>query len=85
MGAARFTERLSSLDARLNSRRGRDQAFARDLAADMPTTPDTAVLNTVADRLGQVIETGTPTKPKLCCASLIAELRVNGRGEILPA
>jgi hypothetical protein len=66
---ARFNERLSGLDARLDSLRGQDQALARDLAADTPTTPDTAALNAVADHLGQVIETATPTKPKHCCAS----------------
>jgi hypothetical protein len=39
LNPARFTERLSSLDARLDSLRGQDQALARDLAADTP--PDT--------------------------------------------
>ena len=84
LSAARFTERLSSLDARLDSLRGQDQALARDLAADAPTTPDTAALHAVADQLGQVIETGDPDQAKALLRILIAELRVNSRNEILP-
>ncbi len=84
LNPARFNERLSSLDARLDSLRGQDQALARDLAADTPTTPDAAALNAVADQLGQVIETGDPDQAKALLRILIAELRVNSRSEILP-
>jgi site-specific DNA recombinase len=80
----RFTERLSNLDARLDSLRGQDQTLARDLAADTPTTPDAAALNAVADQLRQVIETGDPDQAKALLRILIAELRVNSRSEILP-
>ncbi len=84
LNPARFNERLSNLDARLDSLRGQDQALARDLTADTPTTPDTADLNTVADQLGQVIETGDPDQAKALLHILIAELQVNSRNEILP-
>jgi hypothetical protein len=84
LNPARFNERLSSLDASVGGLRGQDQALARDLAADTPTTLDTAALNAVADRLGQVIETGDPDQAKALLRILIAELRVNSRSEILP-
>jgi hypothetical protein len=84
LSPARFNERLSSLDARLDSLHGQDQALARELAADTPTTPDAAALNAVADQLGQVIETGDPDQAKALLRILIAELRVNSRSEILP-
>ncbi|HEV3094937.1 MAG TPA: hypothetical protein VGY30_10540 [Solirubrobacteraceae bacterium] len=84
LSAARFTERLSSLDARLDSLRGQDQTLARDLDADTPTTPDAAALNAIADQLGRVIETGDPDQAKALLRILIAELRVNSRDEILP-
>ena len=84
LNPTRFNERLSNLDTRLDSLRGQDQALARDLAADTPTTPDTGALNAVADQLGQVIETGDPDQSKALLRILIAELRVNSRSEILP-
>jgi hypothetical protein len=73
-----------SRDARLDSLRGQDQTLARDLAADTPTTPDTAALHAVADQLGQVIETGDPDQAKALLRIIIAELRINSRDEILP-
>jgi site-specific DNA recombinase len=84
LNPARFNERLSSLDARLDSLRGQDQTLALELAADTPTTPDTAALNAVADQLGRVIETGDPDQAKALLRILISELRVNSRSEILP-
>ena len=81
---ARFKERLSALDTRLDALRAQDQAFARELAADTPTTPDTAALHAVADHLAHVIANGDPDQTKALLRILIADLRVNGRAEILP-
>jgi Replication-relaxation/Recombinase zinc beta ribbon domain/Recombinase len=80
----RFNERLTALDVRLDALRGQDQALARELAADIPAIPDTAALRAVADQLGQVIATGDPDRTKALLRTLIAELRVNSRSEILP-
>jgi hypothetical protein len=47
------------------------------------TTPDTANLAAVADRLEGVIATGDPKQAEALLRLLIKELRVNGRREIL--
>jgi hypothetical protein len=57
---------------------------SRALAADVPTIPDTAALRAVADQLGQVLATGDPDRTKALLRTLIAELHVNSRSEILP-
>jgi site-specific DNA recombinase len=61
---ARFKERLSALDTRLDALQAQDQALARELAADAPTTPDTAALHAVADHLAHVIATGDTDQTK---------------------
>src|SRR4029077_10746121 len=81
---ARFKERLSALDTRLDALQAQDQALANELAADTPTTPDTAALHAVADQLGHVIATGDAEQAKALLATLIADLCVNSRNEILP-
>jgi len=57
---ARFKQRLSTLDARLDALHGQDRALALELAADAPTTPDTATLHAIADRLDHVVAHGEP-------------------------
>lgn len=81
---ARFKERLSALDTRLDALNGQEQALASDLAAEAPTTPDTATLQAVADRLGHTIGHSDPDQAKALLRILIAELQVNSRSEILP-
>jgi hypothetical protein len=46
--------------------------------------PDTATLRAVADNLDLVISRGEPERAKALLATLIVELRVNSRSEILP-
>jgi hypothetical protein len=75
---------LSVLDTRLEALQAQDQALARELAADAPTTPDTAALHAVADQLARVIATGDTDQIKALLRILIADLRVNSRAEILP-
>jgi hypothetical protein len=60
------------------------QDLVRELAADTPTTPDTAQLQAVADHLGQVIATGDTDQTKALLRILIADLRINSRAEVLP-
>jgi hypothetical protein len=81
---ARSKERLSGLDARLGALQGQDQALGRETAGDTPATPDAATLEAVADELGHVVATGDTDQAKALLRILIAELRVNGRREILP-
>lgn len=61
-----------------------DQALASELAADAPTTPDTATLRAVAEQLGRTLAHGDPDQAKALLRILIVELRVNSRSEILP-
>jgi site-specific DNA recombinase len=84
LNVAHFSERVSTLRARLDALRDRDQALAADLAANEPTAPDTASLKAVADRLDYVIANGEREQTKALLATLIDELRVNSRNEILP-
>jgi site-specific DNA recombinase len=81
---ARFKQRLSALDARLDALQGQDQALASELAAETPTKPDTAALQAVADHLDHTITHGEPEQAKALLATLIANLRINSRKEILP-
>jgi site-specific DNA recombinase len=81
---ARFKQRLSALDARLDALHGQDQALALELAADAPTAPDTATLHAVANQLDHVIANGEPEQAKALLAILIADLRVNSWAEVLP-
>jgi site-specific DNA recombinase len=81
---ARFKERLSALDTRLDALQAQDQALAFELAADTPITPDTVALHAVADELGQVIAAGDTDQTKTLLRILIADLLVNSRREILP-
>jgi len=81
---ARFKQRLSALYARLNTLHGQDQALVLEIAADTPTTPDTAGLEAVADELGRVVASGDSDQAKALLRILIAELQVNSRAEILP-
>ncbi|HEX4837820.1 MAG TPA: hypothetical protein VFV03_04775, partial [Solirubrobacteraceae bacterium] len=60
-----------------------DQALARELAAEAPTTPDTAALHAVADQLADVIANGDTDQAKALLRILIADLRINSRREIL--
>jgi hypothetical protein len=55
-----------------------------ELGADTPTTPDTATLHAIADRLDHVIANGEPEQAKALLAILIADLRINSRAEVLP-
>jgi site-specific DNA recombinase len=84
LNAAHFGERIGTLRARLAALTDRDQALAGDLAASTPAAPDTASLNAVAYRLDYVIANGEREQSKALLATLIAELRVNSRSEILP-
>jgi hypothetical protein len=79
-----FKERRSALDTRLDALCGQDQTLALELAAEEPTTPDTAALHADADRLGRTIAHGDTDQAKALLRILIADLRVNSRAEILP-
>ena len=81
---ARFKQRLSARDARLDALYGQDQALALEMAADTPTTPDTATLRAIAAQLDHVIANGEPEQAKALLAILIADLRINSRAEVLP-
>jgi site-specific DNA recombinase len=84
LDAACFSERVSALYARLQALRDQDGQLAHDLAARAPTAPDRAELAALADQLEDLIATGDPDQAKALLRLLIAELRVNGRDEILP-
>jgi hypothetical protein len=60
------------------------KALALEMAAGVPTTPDTATLQAVADHLEHTIAHGEPEQAKALLAILIADLRVNSRSEVLP-
>ncbi len=81
---ARFKERIIALDTRLGALRDQDEVLTQDPAAEAPAAPDDAALRAVADNLDQVIARGEPERAKALIATLIAELRVNSRSEILP-
>jgi site-specific DNA recombinase len=81
---ARFNERLSALDARLDALHDQDQALAGKLAAEASATPDAAALPAVADRLPETIAGGDADPAKALLRILIAGVRVNGRHEIVP-
>jgi len=59
-------------------------SLAHEIAADTPTTPDTATLRAVADHLDHVIAHAEPEQAKALLAILIADLRINSRTEVLP-
>jgi site-specific DNA recombinase len=84
LAPARFKERITALDTRLGALRDQDQVLAQDLAADAPAVPDTKALRAVADNLDQLIARDDPERAKALLATLIVELRVNSRSEILP-
>jgi site-specific DNA recombinase len=81
---ARFKERLSALDTRLDALQAQDQARARELAADTPTNA----------RHGRAPRRRRPARPrhrhgryrptKALLRILIADLRINSRNEVLP-
>jgi hypothetical protein len=80
----RHIKRPDALDMRLDAlQRPRDQAPSRELAAATPTTPDTAALQAVADRLGHTIAHGDPDQAKALLRILIADPYVSGRAEVL--
>jgi site-specific DNA recombinase len=81
---ARFKERLSALDTRVDALQAQDQALARELTADTLTAPDTTALHAVADQLAHVIANGDTDQTKALLRILIADLHVNSRNEILP-
>ena len=81
---ARFKQRLSALDTRLDALHEQDQTLASELSAEAPTTPDSSALRAVADQLGHTIAHGDPDQAKALLRILIAELQVNSRSEILP-
>jgi septal ring factor EnvC (AmiA/AmiB activator) len=81
---ARFKERITALDTRLGALRDQDQVLARDLAADALAVLDTVTLRAVADNLDLVISRGEPERARALLGTLIVELRVNSRSEILP-
>ncbi len=81
---ARFKERVSALDARLDTLHGQDQTLDHEMKAATPTTPDTVTLEAVADELGRVVATGDSDRAKALLRILIADLQVNSRAEILP-
>jgi hypothetical protein len=56
----------------------------KELVLDERTTPDTATLQAVADRLDHVIAHGEPEQAKALLGILIADLRINSRNEVLP-
>jgi site-specific DNA recombinase len=80
----RFKERLSTLDARLDALHEQEQALARELGAEAPTTPDRAALQAVADQLTGVIASGDIDQAKALLRILVADVRVNGRREVVP-
>lgn len=69
---------------RLDPSKPKTQALACELAADAPTTPDTAALHAVVDQLAHVIATGDTDQTKALLRILIADLRVNSRRGIVP-
>ncbi len=84
LNPSRFKERITALDTRLGAPRDQDQVLAQDLAADASAVPDTTALRAVADNLDQLIARDQPERAKALLATLIVELRVNSRSEILP-
>jgi len=84
LDAKRFQSRMDALQAKLDGLRDQDQQLAHDLAAEAPTTPDTAELHATANALEDAIRQGNPKHTKALLRILIAELRVNSRAEIVP-
>jgi hypothetical protein len=81
---ARFEDRLSALDARLEALNEQDAELGRTLATQAHTAPDVAALATVADRLERTIAEANPKQARALLRLLIKELKVNGKSEILP-
>ena len=48
------------------------------------TTPDTANLAQLAHQLDQIIATGSPEQAKELLRLLVKDIRVHGRGKIIP-
>jgi site-specific DNA recombinase len=84
LNPVRFKERITALDTRLGALRDQDQVLAQDLAAEAPAVPDTTALRAVADNLDRLIARDEPERAKALLGTLIVELRVNSRSEILP-
>jgi exonuclease VII small subunit len=84
LDSGRFQTRLSALETRLDALREQDAELAQQLAPEAATTPDSADLEAVADRLERTIAEADPRQAKALLRLLIKDLRVNGRSEILP-
>jgi hypothetical protein len=84
LDAKRFQTRVSALERRLADLREQDLDLAARVATEPPTTPDTANLAAVANRLERVITDSDPKQAKALLRLLVKDLRVNGRREILP-
>ncbi len=84
LNPARFKQRITALDTRLEALQQQDETLASQLTAEAPTSPDTQALHAVADRLDHVIAHGKPEQAKALLAILIAKLQINSRNEILP-
>ena len=84
LDAKRFQTRVSALESRLADLREQDLDLAARVATEPPTSPNTANLAAIADRLEHVIANGDPKQAKALLRLLVKGLRVNGRSEILP-
>lgn len=84
LGIERFAERVFALDSRLETLRHQDADLAQDIAARVPSAPDTQELAAVAQYLNQTTTDGDPQQTKALLRLLIAELKVNSRQEIQP-
>ena len=80
----RCEERIGKLQARLSELRAREAELDVDDSERREQGPTGEALAAVADHLERVIAEGEPQKAKALLRLLIAELRVNGRSEVLP-
>jgi site-specific DNA recombinase len=68
LNPARFRQRLTALDTRIEALQQQDETLASQLTADATIAPDTQALRAVADRLDHVIAHGEPEQAKALLA-----------------
>ncbi|MGH7775897.1 MAG: hypothetical protein ACREPI_01810, partial [Candidatus Dormibacterales bacterium] len=80
----RCEARLARLQTRLDDLHTQRAEFTVTTPREAAQAPTAADLAHVADRLEQLLTSGEPQKAKVLIRELVAELKVNGKTEILP-
>ena len=78
-----LASRLTALKARSRQLSIRRDELTAQLA-EPPTVPPTAILQEVADHIGQVINSGSHNQRKALIEALVAQVKITGPGRIVP-